>query len=143
MKKETTSTTAVVLTRDDISNITAEHTQILDATDLSAISREDLESLLREYIAQTFEMEETLLSLEARLCVAKVKLDGRKDQVLKILQSEGHITVEALAKRVGINGRNISSQLTYLRKDGYAIATDSLGRKFLEAPVKTILRKSA
>jgi len=84
---------------------------------------------LEEIVA---EMEETLCFLEKRLCVAKVKLDGRKDQVLAILKKEGHVTVEVIAKRIGINGRNVSSQLTYLRKDGYAIATDSLGRKFLE-----------
>lgn len=86
-------------------------------------------SELEELVAQ---MEETLCYLESRLCKARIKLDGRKDQVLAILKKEGHVTVEAIAKRIGINSRNVSSQLTYLRKDGYAIATDSLGRKFIE-----------
>ena len=67
--------------------------------------------------------------------VAKTKAaaGGRKLQVLTALRETGHTTVEALAKEIGISARNISSQLTYLRKDGIAIATDSLGRKFIES----------
>ncbi len=70
-------------------------------------------------------------SLSAQLTEAKATPEGRKSQVLKILQS-GHVTVASIAARIGISDRNVSSQMTYLRKDGYAIATDSLGRKFIE-----------
>ena len=87
---------------------------------------------VKELEAIIEELECTLVHLEERLCVSKVKLEGRKEQCLKIMQSAGHITVAAIATRIGISARNVSSQLTYLRKDGYAIATDSLGRKFLE-----------
>ena len=86
---------------------------------------QELENLINE-------MCETLVYLEERLCQSKVKPVGRKEEVLKILESVGHITVAAIATRIGITARNVSSQLTYLRKDGHAIATDSLGRKFLE-----------
>ncbi len=77
------------------------------------------------------DMCEALTALEDKLARPAVP-EGRKAQVLKILKSSGHITVAAIATRIGITARNVSSQLTYLRKDGYAIATDSLGRKFLE-----------
>lgn len=87
---------------------------------------------VKELEAMVNELECALISLEDRLCVSKVKPEGRKAQCLKILQQAGHITVAAIAARIGISARNVSSQLTYLRKDGYAIATDSLGRKFLE-----------
>ena len=67
--------------------------------------------------------------------VAKVKAaaGGRKLQVLNCLRESGHTTVEKIAELIGISARNVSSQMTYLRKDGVAIATDSLGRKFIES----------
>lgn len=94
-------------------------------TDFSKLSKEDLVKLVSEQ-----QIELTDMSLE----IDKIKdaAGGRKLQCLKILQT-GHVTVESIAKRIGISARNVSSQLSYLRKDGYAIATDSLGRKFLEA----------
>lgn len=49
-----------------------------------------------------------------------VKAGGRKEQVLECLRS-GIVTIEAIAKEVGINTKNVSSQLTYLRKDGFMI----------------------
>jgi len=48
------------------------------------------------------------------------KSEGRKDQVLKCLRS-GICTIEAIAKELDINSKNVSSQLTYLRKDGHMI----------------------
>ena len=88
------------------------------------MTKAELESVVED-------LECTLLSLEARLA-AKPKALGRKSEVLAILHSAGHISVAAIATRLGISARNVSSQLTYLRRDGHGIATDSLGRKFLE-----------
>lgn len=48
------------------------------------------------------------------------KAAGRKDQVLQCLRS-GINTIEAIADHIGINSKNVSSQLTYLRKDGHMI----------------------
>ena len=45
---------------------------------------------------------------------------GRKDQVLQCLRS-GINTIDSIAEHLGINSKNVSSQLTYLRKDGYMI----------------------
>lgn len=104
-----------------------------------------------ELIEAAIEYENLLLHLEEKISRVKVQPEGRKSQVLQILKT-GHVTVAAISTRIGISARNVSSQLSYLRKDGYAIATDSLGRKFLEsttlateapkAEVKTILRKA-
>lgn len=88
------------------------------------MKKQELEEMITEY--------ECLLQwLESKISSVRVKPEGRKSEVLKILQT-GHVTVDAIAQRIGISARNVSSQLTYLRRDGYAIATDSLGRKFLE-----------
>lgn len=51
---------------------------------------------------------------------------GRKEQVLTCLK-EGVDTIEAIAERLQINTKNVSSQLTYLRKDGHNIITLSAG----------------
>ena len=92
----------------------------------------ELEGSISEGLEDVDNYECLLSWLESKISRVQVKQTGRKEQVLKILQSAGHITVEAISLRIGISARNVSSQLTYLRRDGYAIATDSLGRKFLE-----------
>ena len=90
--------------------------------ELKKLSKEELVSIICE-------MEEALLHLEDRLNRKSFK-PGRKEQVLAILK-KGPVTVGAIATRLGINARNVSSQLTYLRKDGYEICTSSIGKKFL------------
>ena len=87
---------------------------------------------IEDLVAATSWLEEQLAAaLAAQPAVAAVTT-GRKDQVLQLMISGKHWKISDLAKAVGINERNISSQLTYLRKAGHAIATDSLGRKFIE-----------
>lgn len=48
------------------------------------------------------------------------KAPGRKEQVLQCLRT-GINTIDAIAEHLNINTKNVSSQLTYLRKDGYMI----------------------
>jgi len=86
-----------------------------------------------ELLACVEELENQLVCLEDRLSKAKVIKTGRKDEVLEIMQEHRKISVVDIAKIIGISPRNVSSQLTYLRRDGYAIATDSKGRKFIES----------
>ena len=91
------------------------------------------------YQERTEDLEHAIEWLEERLAAALAAqpavaavTTGRKDQVLQLMITGKHWKISDLAKAVGINERNISSQLTYLRKAGHAIATDSLGRKFIE-----------
>lgn len=63
---------------------------------------------------------------------AVVAKPGRKAEVLALLQSHAAISIPAMAKALGITERNISSQLSYLRADGYLIGTNSRGWKVLE-----------
>ncbi len=86
-----------------------------------------------ELKSQVEELECMLVELESRLCTIKVKKEGRKEQVLAILTTEGPVSVDQMAKILNITPRNISSQLSYLRKDGVAIGTNSLGKKFIES----------
>jgi len=99
-----------------------------DTEDLTAIQ---LTKWKKDELVETvLAMEEALTCLETRLCNQKKIRPGRKQQVLEILQA-GPIQVGAIAKRLGISSRNVSSQLSYLRKDGYDIATSSTGKKML------------
>lgn len=56
---------------------------------------------------------------------------GRKAEVLELLRSNDAITIVAMSERLGISTKNVSSQLTYLRQEGYNICTDVNGKKFL------------
>ena len=57
--------------------------------------------------------------------------DGRKMQVLELLKANGRMTIKEIAKALAISTKNVSSQLTYLRTDGYHVCTDHQGFKFL------------
>ena len=115
--------------------------QLLEAA--LAEQAEAMEAAQAEEIAayqeRTEDLEHAIEWLEEQLAAAlaaqpatATATTGRKDQVLQLMITGKHWKISDLAKAVGINERNISSQLTYLRKAGHAIATDSLGRKFIE-----------
>jgi predicted ArsR family transcriptional regulator len=75
------------------------------------------------------ELAGIIVELQARQVA---KSDGRKEQVLKVLQERGPVSIMDIAELLNISTKNVSSQLTYLRKDGHRIATKSDGRKFIE-----------
>ena len=75
------------------------------------------------------ELVDIILELQEKL--SRKRGDGRKAEVLKMLQ-EGPMSIFDMAEALGITNKNVSSQLCYLKKDGYAIATNSKGEKFLE-----------
>lgn len=56
---------------------------------------------------------------------------GRKAEVLELLRTNDAITIVAMSERLGISTKNVSSQLTYLRQEGFNICTDVNGKKFL------------
>lgn len=71
------------------------------------------------------------LILELQEQIKSCSKDGRKSQVLTILKEHGPISIMNIAKSLNISTKNVSSQLTYLRSDGYRIFTDDNGKKFL------------
>jgi len=97
------------------------------------MTKNELEARIIVLETLVADMLETIDCLDVATEVIVVEKPGRKEEVLAILKEGAHISVPMLAKRVGISERNISSQMSYLRKDGYAIATDSKGWKFLES----------
>jgi len=99
-----------------------------------ALKKSELVEIIAEMTDMINELEETLVYVSEREQPAakQVKPAGRKEQVLEILKRGKPVRVPDIAKEVGISDRNVSSQLTYLRKDGHQIATDSRGFKFLQ-----------
>lgn len=57
---------------------------------------------------------------------------GRKTEVLDILR-QGPASILEIANMLNTSTKNVSSQLSYLRKDGYILHTDHLQRKILVA----------
>lgn len=92
--------------------------------ELKSMNKTELMELVQQY-------EEALCYVDAKIGKGKKFRPGRKDEVLRVLKAEKRITVAKIAAAVGITARNVSSQLSYLRKDGYEIMTDSKGHKML------------
>ena len=91
----------------------------------------DLDSDLVLTIIETFdEQAELIVHLQNQLS-KKDSGNGRKSQVLELLINHDSISILDIAKALSISTKNVSSQLTYLRSDGYKIFTDHRGRKVL------------
>ena len=103
------------------------------------ITREMIKALTAEAInnMNKTRLQEHLSAAVEMLNVQPERGPGRKDDVLAILQ-QGPAGILEIAEKLGINSKNVSSQLSYLRKDGYIIHTDEKSRKYLAAadPVK-------
>ena len=83
-----------------------------------------------ELIREIEDREQTILDLQIKLESSKNN-DGRKTQVLELLKTNGSMSILDISKSLNISTKNVSSQLTYLRTDGYQIFTDPKGRKVL------------
>ena len=83
-----------------------------------------------ELIDEIENRDSTILDLQVRLEKSK-NGEGRKSQVLELLREKGSLSILDISEELGISTKNVSSQLTYLRTDGYQIFTDPKGRKVL------------
>ena len=84
----------------------------------------------QELLAEIENQEQIILDLQIKLENSK-NGSGRKSQVLELLRSSGSMSIIEISSQLGISTKNVSSQLTYLRTDGYPIFTDPRGRKLL------------
>ena len=82
------------------------------------------------------EQAELIVHLQTQLS-KKDSGAGRKSQVLDLLINCSSISILDISKKLNISTKNVSSQLTYLRSDGYKIFTDHRGRKVLNHVVET------
>jgi len=89
-----------------------------------------MDKMTREELIEMVENQEQII-LDLQLKLEKTSSNGRKSQVLDLLRSYKSISIVEIAKQLDISTKNVSSQLTYLRTDGYQIFTDPKGRKVL------------
>ena len=64
--------------------------------------------------------QEELVEYVLKLQESRTNGTPRKAEVLALLE-EGPKGIDEMAETLGISEKNVSSQLTYLRKDGYTI----------------------
>lgn len=59
---------------------------------------------------------------------------GRKKEVRELLEESGSegISIKEIGERLNMSNKNVSSVLSYLRKDGLRLMTRSDGRKVIE-----------
>jgi biotin operon repressor len=58
---------------------------------------------------------------------------GRKSEVRKLLEeNRDGISIIEIGEKLGMSNKNVSSVLSYLRKDGLRLGTRSDGRKYIE-----------
>ena len=87
------------------------------------------EAIIKEMIKDSLDKDGLILELQVKL--ESTSKDGRKSQVLALLKKHDTISILEIASSLNISTKNVSSQLTYLRQDGYKIFTDHNGRKLL------------
>ena len=93
---------------------------------MSILKKMNKEELIKECEDQM----QIILELQTRL-ESSQNGTQRKAQVLEILRNNSSISIVNIAKKLDITAKNVSSQLTYLRSDGYRIFTDNHGKKVL------------
>ena len=103
---------------------------VVNEVQVSNEIQEMLENQIVELNSLIEDQEQIILDLQIKL-EASTNKEGRKSQVLDFLRSNGHVTIKDIANGLSISTKNVSSQLTYLRTDGYEIFTDNNGKKFL------------
>ncbi len=92
----------------------------------------------KELVKELEDQSQIILDLQVKLENSKSS-DGRKSQVLGLLRENGSLSILDISNELKISTKNVSSQLTYLRSDGYQIFTNPKGRKVLveEKPEET------
>ena len=84
----------------------------------------------KELVKVIEDQEQVILDLQIKLETLQTGT-GRKSQVLELLRISGPISILTLSSKLNISTKNVSSQLTYLRSDGFQIFTDPNGKKVL------------
>ena len=103
-------------------------------------AKEEVLANVEELEAYIQELEETLVYVRERKTVVEVPVQkgGRMEECLDVFKKyhPRHLSVHQIATELGINERNVSSLMTYLRQGKlngkcYEICTDSKKLKFI------------
>lgn len=91
----------------------------------------DQKEIIEELNKTIDNQQQQIVDLQIQLEKSKNN-SGRKSQVLELLRNNKSISILDISNELSISTKNVSSQLTYLRSDGYQIYTDPNGRKLLQ-----------
>lgn len=88
--------------------------EVKEVEGIEKLKVDELRGLVAEY-------ESVLCFMEIRLGRGRKIKKGRKEEVIELFLNDRKKlwSVKEISKVVGITSRNVSSQLSYLRKDGY------------------------
>ena len=114
-----------IMSKDYVVNAGLGNEVVLDDLD-----KDQLLTIIHNMEVDLESNEQLILDLQVKL-ESRSSNEGRKQQVLEILKTNGPSTIKDIAQKLGISTKNVSSQLTYLRTDGYQIFTDNNGKKFI------------
>lgn len=89
------------------------------------------EEMIKDLNKTIEDQQQLIVDLQIQLEKSKNN-SGRKSQVLELLRKHNSISILDISNELSISTKNVSSQLTYLRSDGYQIYTDPNGRKLLQ-----------
>lgn len=95
--------------------------QIQQTETLANLSKEEL-------IARIIELDKRNADMMSK---KSALVNGRPAQVLALIKDKGPISIEELAKALNVSSRDISTNLTTLRKAGHDIHTNGQGKKYL------------
>ncbi len=108
---------------------------MLDLVKVWKEEKVELEECLKVVMSgENGSVEEWVEFLLRRVLVVKENKVGRVEEVYGILL-EGDFSIREIGERLGIEDKNVSSVLTYIRKRGVLIGTRSNGKKYIEGGV--------
>ena len=94
-------------------------------TTITSMTREDLGKMNKNQII------DLLMEAIDKLNERKDQKSNKKYLVLDILKRGTPISILDISNELDISTKNVSSLLSYLRKDGTTIHTDDKGRKYI------------
>ena len=106
----------------------------LTLAQIKLLSNDDVLALSQE------ELQQHLITAIEFLNIKGSRGPSRREEVLALLKDGPHTILE-MAEKLGIDSKNVSSQLSYLRKDGWVIHTDENSRKYLAQDTPKVLEE--
>ena len=94
-------------------------------SNITELNRDELKKMNKEQII------DILMEAIDKLNERKDQKSNKKYLVLDILKRGEPISILDISNELNISTKNVSSLLSYLRKDGTTIHTDDKGRKYI------------
>lgn len=106
-----------------------------EVTEEKRMERNEVIEMVKGFVENmnSEERKEFLKELSKEVRVSFGDEGGRKSEVRKLLEeNRDGISIIEIGERLGMSNKNVSSILSYLRKDGLRLGTRSDGRKYIE-----------